>query len=168
MRWPRTTDVPNTVAGEPPAPPNWHALTSDAVLHALDTSDSGLSNHTAGTRLGHYGRNTLPAAPRKTSLQRLIEQFDNLLIYVLLGSAVITALLGNAVDTGVILGVVVLNAIIGVVQQGKAETALDAIRGMISARASVLRDCIRVTIDAADVVPGDSCCSRPAIALLPT
>jgi magnesium-transporting ATPase (P-type) len=72
-----------------------------------------------------------------------------------MGSAVITALLGHAVDTAVILGVVVVNALIGFVQEGKAERALEAIRGMISPRASVLRAGRRLTIDAAEVVPGD-------------
>ncbi len=134
---------------------SWHALQAGAVLEALETSSSGLSATAANTRLGRYGRNVLAAAPEKTFFQRLISQFDNLLIYVLLGSALITAFLGHAVDTGVILGVVVLNAIIGVVQEGKAEAALEAIRGMISPRASVVRDGARLTIDGAEVVPGD-------------
>jgi magnesium-transporting ATPase (P-type) len=85
----------------------------------------------------------------------LAAQFNNLLIYVLLASAVVAALLGHVVDTGVILAVVIINALIGFVQEGKAEQALEAIRGMISPKASVLREGRRLTIDAAEVVPGD-------------
>jgi magnesium-transporting ATPase (P-type) len=133
----------------------WHALAIAEVLQILATSSTGLSAKAASARLQECGRNALAAAPTRTFLQRLVSQFDNLLIYVLLGAALITALLSHLVDTGVILGVVILNAIIGVVQEGKAEAALDAIRGMVSPRASVLRDGIRLTIDAAEVVPGD-------------
>jgi len=59
---------------------------------------------------------------------------------VLLGAAVLTALIGDWLDTGVILAVVVLNALIGFIQEGKAEKAVNAIRQMLSLRASVLRD----------------------------
>ena len=71
---------------------------------------------------------------------RFLLQFHNVLIYVLLASAAITAALGHAVDTGVILGVTIINAIVGFVQEGKAESALAAIRKMLSLRAMVLRD----------------------------
>lgn len=91
----------------------------------------------------------------KGPLARFAAQFNNLLIYVLLAAAVITAVLGHMIDTGVIVGVVLINAVVGFVQEGKAEAALDAIRQMISPKAAVLRDGRRVTIDADRVVPGD-------------
>jgi magnesium-transporting ATPase (P-type) len=59
-----------------------------------------------------------------------LHQFDNILIYVLIGAAVITALLEHWVDTSVILAVVIINAIIGFIQEGKAEMAMDAIRNL--------------------------------------
>jgi magnesium-transporting ATPase (P-type) len=67
----------------------------------------------------------------------------------------ITAALGHWVDTGVILGVVFINALVGFVQEGKAESALDAIRKMLSLRALVLRDGQRREIAAEELVPGD-------------
>ena len=88
-------------------------------------------------------------------LARFALQFHNVLIYVLIGSAGITAGLGHWVDTGVILGVVLINAVIGFVQEGKAEKALDAIRSMLSLHAMVLREGRRREIDAAGLVPGD-------------
>ena len=78
-----------------------------------------------------------------------------MLIYVLLASAAITATLGHWVDTSVILGVVIINAIVGFVQEGKAESALAAIRKMLSLRALVLRDGQRREIPAEELVPGD-------------
>jgi calcium-translocating P-type ATPase len=59
------------------------------------------------------------------------------------------------VDTGVILAVVLANAVIGFIQEGKAEAAMAAIRGMLAPKAAVLRDGRRVSVDGADLVPGD-------------
>jgi magnesium-transporting ATPase (P-type) len=82
-------------------------------------------------------------------------QFHNVLIYVLLGAAGVTAALGHGVDTAVILGVVVINALIGFIQEGKAEKSLDAIRNMLSLHAMVMRDGRRSEIAAEELVPGD-------------
>jgi magnesium-transporting ATPase (P-type) len=146
-------------SGSSPAPDvlgrSWHSLSSQSVVQRLRSGPHGLTAGEAADRLRRFGRNTLPAAASKSALRRFLEQFNNLLIYVLLAAATITALLGHPVDTGVILAVVMINAIIGVVQEGKAEAALEAIRAMISPKASVLRAARRVTIDAAEVVPGD-------------
>jgi magnesium-transporting ATPase (P-type) len=133
----------------------WHARPQNEALSHLNASPEGLSAAEAARRLEQYGRNALPAGVGKTALQRFLAQFNNLLIYVLLAAAGVTALLGHAIDTGVILAVVVLNALIGFIQEGKAEAALEAIRAMISPKASVLRDGARATIDAAELVPGD-------------
>ncbi len=64
-------------------------------------------------------------------------------------------MLGHTIDTIVILAVVVLNAVIGFVQEGRAEQALEAIRNMISPKASVLREGRRVTLPAVEIVAGD-------------
>ncbi|MDO9466670.1 MAG: cation-transporting P-type ATPase, partial [Thiobacillus sp.] len=86
---------------------------------------------------------------------RLLLQFHNVLIYVLLAAGVITALLGHWLDSGVIFGVVVINAVIGFIQEGRAEEALDAIRDMLSPHAIVTRAGERHEIPAEDLVPGD-------------
>ncbi|MFA5952043.1 MAG: cation-transporting P-type ATPase [Hyphomicrobium sp.] len=135
--------------------PSWHAMEARDVAARLKAPSSGLSELEAGARLERFGRNAIPTAAAKSLLRRFLQQFDNLLIYVLLAAASVTALLGNAVDTSVILGVVLINAGFGFIQEGRAEASLAAIRSMISPRASVLRAGRRVTIDAADVVPGD-------------
>ncbi len=67
---------------------------------------------------------------------RLLLQFHNVLIYVMLVAAVVTAALGHWLDTGVLLGAVVINALIGYMQEGKAESSLDAIRCMLSLQAT--------------------------------
>ncbi len=135
--------------------PAWHALSAASVIDELETAETGLTMGEAAVRLAQYGRNELPA-PQPTSLaRRFLAQLDNVLIYVLLASAAITGWLGHAVDTSVILGVVVLNALVGVIQEGRAEQALEAIRRIVSPRATVVREGRRISIDAAEVVPGD-------------
>jgi calcium-translocating P-type ATPase len=86
---------------------------------------------------------------------RLLAQFQNVLVLVLLGSAAVTAALGHWVDTGVILAVVLANAVIGFLQEGKAETAMAAIRDMLAPQAAVLRDGKRVSLPGEALVPGD-------------
>jgi magnesium-transporting ATPase (P-type) len=86
---------------------------------------------------------------------RFALQFHNVLIYVLLASAAVTAALAHWVDTAVILAVVVVNAAIGFVQEGRAERAVEAIRELLSLRALVLREGLRCEIPAEHLVPGD-------------
>jgi magnesium-transporting ATPase (P-type) len=81
--------------------------------------------------------------------------FNNPLIYFLLVAAVVTWALGHFVDASVIVAVVLVNALIGFIQEGKAESALNAIRSMISPQAHVVRDGHRQSLPVADLVPGD-------------
>ncbi|HWK49380.1 MAG TPA: cation-transporting P-type ATPase, partial [Steroidobacter sp.] len=127
----------------------WHAMQISEVVHDLGTdAEAGLSGQTAAERLRRFGPNKLPARHRRPAWLRLLRQFHNVLIYVMLAAAVITLSLGHWLDTGVLLAAVVVNAIIGFIQEGKAETALDAIRQMLSLHAMVLRDGKRVEVPA--------------------
>lgn len=74
---------------------------------------------------------------------------------MLLAAALGALLLGHALDAAVIAAVVVVNVAVGYIQEGRAEQALAAVRGMLSARATVRREGRRETLDAADLVPGD-------------
>ncbi|HEV2553427.1 MAG TPA: HAD-IC family P-type ATPase [Bosea sp. (in: a-proteobacteria)] len=134
---------------------DWHAIPADEALAALTVTPDGLDGAEAGARLSRHGPNLLPETEKRGVLRRFLAQFDHVLIYVLLGAAVVTGGLGHWLDTGVILAVVLANAIIGFVQEGRAEAAMDAIRQMLAPRASVLRDGRRVTVDGAALVPGD-------------
>ncbi|MCI1193565.1 cation-transporting P-type ATPase [Calidifontimicrobium sp. SYSU G02091] len=121
----------------------------------LGTQVHGLSSDEACARLARHGPNRLAEAKPPSAWARLARQFDNLLLYVLMAAAAVTALMGHWVDTGVIMAVVVLNAVIGFVQEGKAERALQAIRHLLAPHAVVLRDGRQHDVDAAELVPGD-------------
>jgi calcium-translocating P-type ATPase len=132
-----------------------HARSAEACLAALDAGAEGLAAEEAKHRLAAHGPNRLPETRTRGPLVRLLSQFHNVLIYVLIGSAAVTAALQHWVDTVVILAVVLANATIGFVQEGKAEAAMAAIRRMLAPRAAVLRDGRRITADGSDLVPGD-------------
>ena len=143
-------------AGVPPAAsPPWHARTPGQVLAGLQAAPGGLSAQEAAARLQRHGPNRLEMAEGPGLPRRLLGQFNNLLVVVLLAAVVITAWIGHTLDAAVILAVVLLNVSIGVLQEGKAEKALQAIRHLLSPHANVWRDGRLQDVDATELVPGD-------------
>ena len=134
---------------------DWHGIDPASALERLDSTDHGLSQAEAQTRLQQHGANALPPAPPEPAWRRFARQFQNTLIYVLLVSGVISLLMGHRVDAGVIFGVVLINALVGFVQEGKATAALQAILGMTRTRSLVWRDGQLRTVDSSELVPGD-------------
>lgn len=132
-----------------------HALDARAVLQHFESSEAGLSSAEAEARLAGYGLNQLAPRAGRGALKRFLLQFHNVLIYVLLVAATVTAALAQWVDTGVILGVVIINALFGFIQEGKAEKALEGIRRLLSFKATVLRDGRQRVLPAEQLVPGD-------------
>ncbi|MFP4517363.1 MAG: cation-translocating P-type ATPase, partial [Desulfovibrionales bacterium] len=145
-------------AGHPPensSTLSWHAMPADEVLTRLGVGDQGLDSEEAGRRLQEHGPNVLPEPEKSNLLLRFLSHFNNMLIYILLVAAAFTAVLGEWIDMGVILAVVLINALIGFIQEGKAEKAMEAIRGMLSPKATVLRNGEEQEIPARELVPGD-------------
>ncbi|MFP4629591.1 MAG: cation-transporting P-type ATPase [Desulfohalobiaceae bacterium] len=133
----------------------WHAVPVQEVLQKLNSTEQGISQTEAEQRLQTFGPNKLEQARKKGPLQRFLQQFHNVLIYVLLGAAAVTVLLQEWLDAGVIFGVTVVNALIGFIQEGKAEKSLESIQGMLAPQALVQRDGQRRSISAQELVPGD-------------
>ncbi|MHB1239341.1 MAG: cation-translocating P-type ATPase, partial [Gammaproteobacteria bacterium] len=135
--------------------PAWHTSTPAQVFHHLSSGPAGLSGSEAAKRLTDVGPNRLPPPPRRSALMRMLSQFHNVLIYILLLAGVSTVWLRHWVDSGVIFGVVIINAVIGFIQEGKAEHAMEAIRNLLSPHASVLRDGHYQYVASESLVPGD-------------
>jgi magnesium-transporting ATPase (P-type) len=115
----------------------WHAISADEVLKRLATdAGKGLDAAEATTRLQKYGPNRLPEGKKRGPFMRFLSQFNNVLVYVLLGA-------------------VILNGLLGFVQEGKAEKALESIRNMLSAEARTLRSVETRMTAAEELVPGD-------------
>ena len=134
----------------------WHAVAVDDVVKRLATDiGKGLAANEAATRLQKYGPNRLPEGKKRGPFMRFLSQFNNILVYVLLGAGFTKLMLNLWVDAAIIFGVVILNALLGFFQEGKAEKALESIRNMLSAEARTLRGGETRMIPAEQLVPGD-------------
>ena len=125
------------------------------ILEQKQTQPEGLNQAEAVERLQKLGPNALPQKKGKPAWLRFLAHFNDVLIYILLAAAVMTAVMGHWVDTAVILGVTVINALIGYIQESNAEKSLQSIRNMLSSDAQVIRDGKHATIPTTDLVPGD-------------
>ncbi|MEZ6061396.1 MAG: cation-transporting P-type ATPase [Planctomycetaceae bacterium] len=134
---------------------DWHLQSAADVLNRLRSSEVGVSADEARRRLLRYGPNLIEERRRTSALLRLLLQFRNPLIYVLLVTAVITVTLRDWIDAGVILGVVVINAVIGFIQESKAEQAIDSLKKMLAPQAIVLRSGKQTSVPTSELVPGD-------------
>jgi magnesium-transporting ATPase (P-type) len=132
-----------------------HSIDIAQVFVALDTSEQGLSEESARERLVSFGKNALPLPPVSSAWKRLIMQFNNVLIYVLIASGVLSFFLQHYIDSAVILAVVLVNAFVGFIQEGKAEDALRAIMSMTKSQCLAIREGVLNTLDSSELVPGD-------------
>lgn len=134
----------------------WYSKSKEAVLEELKVDPAaGLSSAEAAGRLEKHGPNQLKGKPKKSMIALFFAQLKDMLIYVLLGAAVITVIVGEYMDAVIILAVVLLNAAIGVFQEHKAEKAIEALQQMTTPRSLVRRDGDIREIDSVDIVPGD-------------
>lgn len=132
-----------------------YQLSVDEVLNNLRSQSSGLTQNEASARLARDGANALPEKAGKPAWLRFLTHFHDVLIYVLIAAAALTAIMGHWVDTAVILGVAVINALIGHVQENNAEKSLKGIRNMLSSAAVVIRNGQHETAPTTELVVGD-------------
>jgi len=134
----------------------WHALTADEAIQRLKTSvTTGLDDAEATRRQAEYGPNMLPTARKRGPFMRFLQQFNNVLVFVLLAAGFIKLMMNLWLDASIILGVVIINGLLGFLQEGRAEKSLDSIRNMLSAEARTLRNGQTSMIPAETLVPGD-------------
>ncbi len=134
----------------------WHTKNPDAVVEMLASNTvKGLTQSEARNRIERYGLNRIAGRKKKPLVRLFFAQLNNILIFILLFAAVISALLGEATDTIVIVCVIMLNALIGVIQEAKAEKALEALRRLATPRALLVRGGVQMEVAAEEVVPGD-------------
>ncbi|ACC98045.1 Cation transport ATPase [Elusimicrobium minutum Pei191] len=134
----------------------WYSEDVGEILSKLQvTPEEGLFEEDAKIRLSEFGANVLPQAKRKSALVRFISHFNDILVYVLIVAAIVTAVFGYYIDTAVILLVAFVNASIGFFQESKAERAIENIKKMLSPKAQVIREGVRLEIDASTLTIGD-------------
>ena len=137
----------------------WFTKSQEAVLKELNVnSKTGLSTEEAKKRLEKYGLNKLKGKPKKSLLQLFLAQLKDVLIYVLIGAAVINIIAHGTEgipDALIILTVVLINALVGVIQESKAEKALEALQQMTAPKSLVRRNGEVIEINSEELVPGD-------------
>jgi Ca2+-transporting ATPase len=140
-----------------------HSQTVEAVLTALAADpQAGLSQEQARQRLERFGRNELATERQVSAWRKFVGQFTDVLVILLLAAALISAVLWLSerqsalpYEAIAIFAIVLLNALMGYVQQARAEQALAALRRTSASRANIMRNGIRESIPATEVVPGD-------------
>ncbi len=130
-------------------------LSQNEVLERYSTFRTGLSPEEAQNRLERYGENKLAEGRKKTALEVFIDQFKDLIVWILIAAAVISILSGQGESSMVIFAVLILNAVLGTVQYLKAEKSLESLKAMSSPSATLLRGGIKVQVPSPEVVPGD-------------
>lgn len=133
----------------------FYRQTTLQVLERLHATPQGLLTTEALERLQKNGPNELPQGKKVTLWQRIIAQFKDLMILILIVAAIVAAFAGELSDTIIILLVVVLNAAFGVFQETKAENAIDALQKMSTPTTRVRRDGQIAQLSSKELVVGD-------------
>lgn len=137
----------------------WFTKSQKDVLKELNVDPKvGLTTEEVNIRLEKYGQNKLKGKPKKTLFQLFVAQLKDVLIYVLIGAAIINIITHwphGFTDALIILSVVLINAVVGVVQESKAEKALEALQQMTTPKSLVRRNGEVIEVSSEELVPGD-------------
>ena len=132
----------------------------EETLSEFKTSAEGLTAAEAAERLQRDGRNKLAEPPKDSLFKKLMMQFADPMIIILIVAAIISGITSfyakeSFADVIIILAVVIINAVLGVYQESKAEKAIEALQEMAAATSKVYRDGKLITIKSEELVPGD-------------
>ena len=133
----------------------FHMLSVDEVMSDVGTQTMGLTPDEAAKRLAENGPNVLPEGEKKTVFGIFLQQFKNVMIWVLLGASIISLILGEMTDAIIIFIVVLLNSVMGTIQEARAEAALESLKSLAAPKSTVVRDGKVTVIDSSDLVVGD-------------
>ena len=134
----------------------WYTKDVERVASELETNpETGLTSTEAKKRLDQVGANEFSQHKKESIFTLFFRQINSLLIYILIGAALISAFVGEYSDAIIIVLVILLNTVIGVIQESKAEKALEELKKMTTPKAIVKRDGMTIEIPSEHVVPGD-------------
>lgn len=145
-------------AGERPraSADGWYTRAPEAVVAAFDVDPAvGLSAARAAELLTAHGPNALPEEKRTPTWRRFLAQYRSYMQIVLLAAAVVSLLIREWTTAILLIVLTLLNAVVGLRQEGKAESAMNALQSMMKATARVRRDGTEAEIPAEQLVVGD-------------
>ncbi len=140
---------------------NYHTYSKSQIYSEFQTSENGLSSIVAKDRLSQNGANALPQGKKKSAFSKIVAQFKDPMIIVLIGASIASFIISmvehtnDYVDSIVIVGIVIFNAVIGYVQEQKAEDALENLKKLSQKTAKVVRDNKQYVIPIEEIVVGD-------------
>ncbi|MFD2704863.1 calcium-translocating P-type ATPase, PMCA-type [Salibacterium lacus] len=135
---------------------NWYNQSREELERILNVSAaSGLTDEEAAARKKQHGANRLEEKKKTPQWKLFLQQFQDMMIILLIGAVLVSAMLGEYADVFTILGIVLLNGILGFVQENRAEKSLDTLKELSSPMITVQRSGSWITIPSEDAVPGD-------------
>jgi len=135
---------------------HWHTKEAHSVaVEQSSDPERGLSSGEAAERLMRHGPNETTRERPRPVMSLIVSQFVDLMNLVLLAAAGISGVTGDVEDAIAIVALVLLNGTIGALQSVRAERAMAELRKLGAFRATVVRDGVRMTVPASEVVPGD-------------
>ncbi|MGN0814455.1 MAG: calcium-translocating P-type ATPase, PMCA-type [Candidatus Coproplasma sp.] len=137
-------------------------LSASQALEQVSSRKDGLTEKEAAERLEREGANRLTEAKKKPAALKILSQFADPMIIVLLVAAAVSAVFAiinaeyaDLIDSGIILLIVIINAVIGFVQENRAENALEALKAVNRPFSKVIREGELKTVPAEQLVVGD-------------
>lgn len=134
--------------------PFW-SMDAKEVFNVLNTNFFGLDNKEVAARLEIFGPNVIKEYRRLPKLEIVLQQFQSLLVIILIVAGIVTVFLGEWIEAGVIFAAIILNVFFGFWQENKAETILELLKTYVRVRTRVRRSNQEHEIDASGLVPGD-------------
>ncbi|HET7517442.1 MAG TPA: HAD-IC family P-type ATPase, partial [Actinomycetes bacterium] len=135
---------------------SWYSRSAEAVAAALDVDpEAGLSAATAAQRLSSYGPNALPEEKPRPGWRRFLAEYRSYMQIILVAAAVVSLVIREWSTAVLLLLLTLLNAVVGLRQEGKAESAMNALKSMMKASARVRRDGAEAEIPAEQLAVGD-------------
>ena len=148
-----TTSAPDTVS---PSAPRWYARGTPDVAAAFGVDPAvGLYSPRAAELLRSNGPNALPEEKPKPGWRRFVDQYRSYMQLILVGAAIVSLAVKEWSTAVLLVIITLLNAVVGLRQEGKAESAMNALKSMMKITARVRRDGVESEIPAEQVVTGD-------------
>lgn len=135
---------------------NAYSLEVSEIISQLATNpEAGLSAAEADARYEKFGPNKLQGKKATPKWKVFVSQFQDFMIYVLFAAVIIAAIEGQVVEAIAILTILLINGILGFIQEYRAEQALEALKTMSAATATVMRGGVEIEVETSLLVPGD-------------
>jgi Ca2+-transporting ATPase len=135
--------------------PHPHTIALKSLFTHFETTEHWLSTTHLDDRYKRFWYNVLESKKETPWILIFLQQFNNILVYILLFVVVVSIVFGKYIDAGVILGVLIVNALVWAVQEIKADKAVKSLSSIVVQSAKVKRDNHIIMIPAKDLVPGD-------------